>query len=169
MQAFSKNTIWSPNTITYILFGCILVIGIIALCWSWSVPFPACPIEQWTDAQKLFVQELTDVAKWSLGLSTGLIGLFASLALGLKEGPKFSSTAWMLLFPVMCCLALSSYFALMWRTGVAEAYLNSCPQLMMSGRVKVRFDLMTYFYLGGLALMAATLLSTMFERTEKGR
>jgi hypothetical protein len=149
------------------VLGCVVVACVAALVWTWSLGFASCPVEDLTGPQKAAVAELTDIVKWTLSLSVGIIALFGSLAFGLKEGPKFTSTAWLLLVAAMCCFAFAAYFALMWRVGVAEAFFNGCPALITSKMLIVRFNMVAYLFLAGLGILAATLCLVTFERNRR--
>src|SRR5215471_10941793 len=96
----------------------VIVAGLLTVWWTSNIKFESCAVEQLTDARKAAVAELTDTVKWSLTLSVGLVGLFGSLILGLKEGPKLTQTAWTLLLAVVCCFSFAAYFALVWRTAL---------------------------------------------------
>ena len=152
------------EAIAWGVLACVLATGLGALVWTWSINFGGCPVEQLTEEKKAAVNELIDIVKWTLTLSVGLIGLFGSLALGLKEGPKLTPAAWLLLIAAMCCFAFSAYFALMWRTGVAEAFFNGCPGLIASSMLKARFDVLTYLFLAGLLILTAILCLVILQR-----
>jgi len=154
----------SLKVVAWTVPAAVVAAGLVVLAWTWSINFAGCAVEELTEGAKLAIAELTDTVKWTLTLSVGLIGLFGSLALGLKEGPQLTPAAWLLLVAAMCCFAFAAYFALMWRTGVAEALLNGCPGMITSSRLKTRFDMMTYMFLAGLGILAFILCHITFAR-----
>ncbi len=152
------------DLIAWVTLAAVIIGGMAALAWTWGMKFDACPVQDLNEAQKVAVAELVDVAKWILMLSVGLIGLFSSVALGFKEGPKLRKAGWILLIASMFCFGFAAYFSLMWRTGVAEAFYNGCPGQVAAARLQVRFDVLTYLFLAGIGILAAILCLIVHER-----
>jgi hypothetical protein len=155
---------WFPRVV---LVG-VIVAGFFSVWWTSNIEFKGCPVEELTEAQKAGIAEVTDTVKWSLALSVGLVGLFGSLMLGLKEGPRLTGAAWTLLLAVVCCFSFAAYFALVWRTGLAQALLNGCTAEVGNAKSILRFafDALTYSFSAGLCLLAIILALVVLDRTE---
>jgi len=152
-------------------FARIVLLGVIGagffcIAWTAGIKFQGCAIEELNEARKAGIAELTDTVKWSLTLSVGFIGLFGSLILGLKEGPKLTRAAWTLLLAVVSCFSFAAYFALVWRTGLAEALFNGCTDGVATGILRFAFDALTYFFAAGLVILAIILALVVRQRTE---
>ena len=140
--------------------------GVFTILWTAGIKFEGCAVEELNEARKAAVAELVDIVKWSLTLSAGFVGLFGSLILGLKEGPKLTPAAWTLLFTVVCCFSFAAYFALVWRTGLAEALFNGCTDQIATGILQFTFDALTYFFAAGLIILATILALVARQRME---
>jgi hypothetical protein len=146
------------------LLGGIVAAGVASLVWVLSFRFEGCSIEPFTETQKAGVTEYIDIAKWIMSISIGFIGLFGSMALGLKEGPKFTSAVWMILIAAICAFAFAAYLSLFWRAGVAEAFYLGCPRHISSPMIQARFAALTYVFLAGIGILATGVCVVILER-----
>ena len=120
-----------------------------------SQSFVACPDEAALgDQYKEAFSALVDIVKWGIGIASGVVGLLGLQALRVKEGPQYSRAGHLLLVSVVTAMCLSIYFGLRWRTLVAQSWLLKCPNLVTDPLLQRTFDLHTYFFTGGFALLA---------------
>jgi hypothetical protein len=127
--------------------------GAIAIVWAWPGAFPNCTSTDISEAQKIAVSELSDIVKWGLGLSVGIVGVYGSALLHLTVGPALTRFGRLLTLCAMECFAFSAYFALMWRDLLVQALYINCPKLIASQWMLRSFDCYTYFFLAGLAVV----------------
>ncbi|MGF6757496.1 hypothetical protein [Paraburkholderia sp. GAS42] len=139
-------------------------LGIYGIFYAWPGEFPPCAVGHLDDPQKLAVAELTDIAKWGLGLSVGLVGLFGSILMGIKEGLKFTHGGRLLLLSAILCFSFSAYFALVWRKLLVQAFYANCITLITTPWMSRAFDVYTYFFVGGLAIVASMLALLVFSQ-----
>jgi hypothetical protein len=152
------------DSIPYVVLASVIIGGVIAVLWIWSIEFDSCAPAPLKEEQKAGVDELLDIVKWILTLSVGFVALLGSLALGLKDGPKFSAGAWTLLLSAMICFAFAAYLALMWRMALIEEFFNGCPAAITGHKLQARFDATTNFFFAGLGILAAVICFLLVER-----
>jgi hypothetical protein len=149
-----RSLLWYAELCTRVALLSILLIGIISIVYVGNIKFDSCAIEAFTDAHKEVIKQLNDIMKWILSLSAGLIGLFGSLALGLKEAPTLIPAAWKLLAAAILCFSFSVYFCLTWSIDAAQSLYIGCPELLASPMIQSRFSAAIYYLLAGLLCLA---------------
>jgi len=127
--------------------------GLIYLYYAWPSDFPGCASTKVTDAQKLAIAELTDIVKWIFGLSVGMIGLYGSIMLRMKDGPSLTRGGKMLVMTSIVCFSFAAYFAVIWRRLLSQALYVDCPSLIAQPWMARSFDAQTYFFVAGIAVI----------------
>jgi hypothetical protein len=143
-----------------------LLAGLSTMVWIWSAGFKGCEVMEFSDGIKAAIAEQSDIVKWTLTLAVGLIGLFGSIIIGLREAPKFNVSEWLFLMAAVISFGFTIYFALMWRTSLATAYLNGCPGLVAGSAMNAQLSAVTYFFAAGIASLAVVLGLKLWERQE---
>lgn len=141
------------DSFAWLVLALIIGSGAFMLWYVWPSPFPGCDETSLSSAQTLAITDRTDVVKWILGLSVGMTGLFGSFLLRLKSGPALTRGGKVLVLAVICCFSFSAWFALIWRTLMAQALYLNCPTLIADAWIQRSFDALTYFFGGGLAIL----------------
>lgn len=149
--------------IAWIFLGCTVALGLASIVSVVSQEFSACPDEPVVGDQfKEVFAALVDVVKWGIGIASGVISLFGLQLLRVKEGPQYSRAGQLLLVSIVIAMCLSIYFGLRWRTLVAQSWFLKCPGLVTDPLLQRSFDLHTYFFMGGFALVALMVTLTLF-------
>ena len=149
--------------ITWILLACTLGLGLLCVLAVITQSFVACPDENAVgESFKEAFSALVDIVKWGIGIASGVVGLLGLQALRVKEGPQYSRAGQLLLVSVVAAMCLSIYFGLRWRTLVAQSWLLKCPNLVTDPFLQRSFDFHTYFFMGGLSLLALMAAMILF-------
>jgi hypothetical protein len=147
-----------------LVFVAVLAAGIIAIIWSWSQPFQACAVEPLTELLKLALSQYSGTVQQVLTLSTALAALGAAVLLGLHEAPRLTESRRVLILASTCCFVFSAYFGLLWQSWLATLLLLECPGSITQPVMKIPFIVDTYFFVMGLVLLGAVVLSAAFDR-----
>lgn len=110
------------------------------------------------------VSALDAVADLSIKLSTALIGLGAAVLIGYKPEVKLSTLSKYLLLISALFFLQSTLYAVWWRMGVAELWLNDCISRISSERFQLRYTAHFIFFALGLTALAGILIASIFAR-----
>jgi|SRR5580658_1167579 hypothetical protein len=144
------------------ILGVAVLGGVLVLIWAWPGEFPGCATGDLKDAQKLAVDELSDIVKWGLGIAVSICGLYGSMLLRIKSSPGFTLVGNLLAAAIVICFAWSTYFALIWRQLLVEALYENCVTLISNPWLERPFDAFTDFFVAGLGLIALMAVLLMF-------
>ena len=100
------------------------------------------------------ISALDSVVDLSIRLSTALAGFGAAALIGLKSGIKLSTAVRLFILIATICFVQSALYAVWWRMGVAELWLNECLSIIAEPRLTLRYDAHFYFFFAGLFSMA---------------
>jgi hypothetical protein len=137
--------------------------GIVVLAWAWPGEFPGCAVNNLKEAQRIAVDQLSDIVKWGLGISVSVCGLYGSLLLRIKSSPGFTLAGNFLAAAIVICFAWSAYFALIWRQLLVEALYQDCITLISNPWLARPFNAFTDFFVAGLGLIALMAVLLMFS------
>jgi hypothetical protein len=144
----------------YWLFTTVALLLVITVVAYWNVAgpgFKACAVpDKVADAanyQKT-ISALDGVVDLSIKLSTALAGFGAAALIGLKSGIKLSPAVRLFILVATICFVQSALYAVWWRMGVAELWLNDCLSIIAEPRLTLRYDAHFYFFSAGLCSMA---------------
>jgi hypothetical protein len=135
----------SKVAITALLIICAAIYGIVG-----SAGFGACVQGSITESLKETVKALDSTVDLGIKLSTTLVGLAAALLIGLKTGVRLTPTLRLLLFLCIILFTQSALYAVWWRLGIAEIWMNECLNLLAEPRILYRYWAHYYFMLAGL-------------------
>jgi hypothetical protein len=130
--------------------------------WATSGRFGACVEGTAGDLFRSVVGELDNTIDLTVKLSTTLAGVGAALLVGLKGGVKLTGPIRALLLISSCAFAESVFYAIKWRWGVADAWLNDCLNLLSEPSLQRLFDAhVLAFLIGVLALALLTITAAL--------
>jgi hypothetical protein len=121
-------------------------------------PTPEADIEKYDK----IIRELGEVVDLGIKLSTASAGLGAALILGLKSGLRTSTLVNFLVFLAIALFVQSALYAVWWRMGIAELWLNDCIPLVADNRFQYRFEAQVYLFVAGLISLALIVIGALF-------
>jgi hypothetical protein len=135
-----------------------------------SASFKVCvPIEASDfDRFEKTISSLDSVVDLSIKLCTTLIGLGAALLIGLKSGVHLTLRIRLFILVAAIFFIQSVFYAVLWRMGVAELWLNECLRLIAAPRLTSRYDAHLYTLLAGLVFLGLIIPAAMFSRDNVG-
>jgi hypothetical protein len=130
--------------------------------------FNACPVilPEKADRYQKTIAALDSIIDLSIKLATALVGLGAAILIGLKSGVRLRPIVRSFILLATICFTQSSLYAVWWRMGVAELWLNDCPSLISALRLTSRYDAHFYFFLAGLIMLALVITGAVFSEPE---
>lgn len=108
------------------------------------------------------IAALDQVVDLGIKLSTTLAGLGAALLLGLKAGMRSTPVMRLCILFSTILFVQSALYAIWWRTGIAELWLNDCPTLVAETRLQYRFNAHFYLFVGGLISIGLLVIGAIF-------
>ena len=108
------------------------------------------------------IGSLDQVVDLGIKLSTTLAGLGAALLIGLRKGMKLTSPVKFFVLLSTILFVQSALYAIWWRTGIAELWLNDCPPLVAESRLQYRFNAHFYLFVAGLLSLGLVVVSSFF-------
>lgn len=158
----SRVVNWSNAS--FAIFGLVGVATIAMIAVALLYVEGGCSENPLDETKKAAIAEL--VAVWDVGvkLSTGLAALGGALLLGLKTGPALTGPGRVLLAAAVLSFFNSAAYAIFWRYGLSELYLNGCPRHFMNLGLQIRFLAHYYFLMGGLVIIGLLTFSAAFPR-----
>ena len=120
-----------------------------------AAPFKVCAAVEAKELEpyQKTIAALDGVVDLSIKLATTLVGLGAAILIGLKSGVRLNSVARLFILLASVCFVQSALYAVWWRMGVAELWLNECLGLIVEPRLAMRYEIHFYFFMAGLFLM----------------
>jgi hypothetical protein len=148
--------------------GCVIVVSGLIYYWVQSGSSFVCTPPPKTDIEKYekIIAALDQVIDLGIKLSTTLAGLGAALLLGLKSGLKASSLVNLLVFLATVLFVESALYAIWWRTGIAELWLNDCLPLVAENRLEYRFNAHFYLFVAGLISLGLIVVGAVFTKPD---
>jgi hypothetical protein len=102
-----------------------------------------------------------------LKLSTTLVGFGAALLIGIKDRLRMSPGVRIAVLVSTLLFTQSALYAVWWRLGVAESWLNECLNLVIEPNLQRRYQAHFDFFLAGLLSLAVLVIAATFP-TPKG-
>jgi hypothetical protein len=155
-----RDTRWSIFGVASLALVSLLIFGYVISGSSF-----VCPVLAKPDPEKYakVIAALDQVVDLGIKLSTTLAGLGAAMLLGWKS--EWRTTQPVIRFLVLLGAILfvqSALYAIWWRTGIAEAWFNNCPQLVAENRLQYRFEAHFYLFVLGLLCLGAIVVGALF-------
>jgi hypothetical protein len=151
--------------------GFLAAISVIVLYAVLHIAFKVCvPIDaSELDKYKQTISALDGIADVSIKLSTALVGFGVAILIGLKTGVHLSKFVRFFLLVATICFAQSALYAILWRMGVAELWLNECLSLISQPMLTARYGAHFYFFIAGLAAIAVIVFGAALDIESKTR
>jgi hypothetical protein len=153
-----KQTIW----IVGILVVLVCLSGV-AYLWVAAGSFSVCTPQESQDTYAKTIAALDGIVDLGLKLSTSLVGLGAAVLIGWKAGLKLTFPIKIIILVATLLLIQSALYAVWWRFGVAELWLNDCLELVAQPRLGRRYEAHYYFFLAGLISLGVLVISALFS------
>jgi hypothetical protein len=106
------------------------------------------------------------VVDLGIKMSTTLAGLGAALLLGLKSGLRTTRLTKLFVLFGTVLFVESALYAVWWRMGIAELWLNGCLALVAENRLMYRFYAHFYLFLAALVALGFVVLCAAFANSE---
>ena len=108
------------------------LLSVIVFVYTMKIEFRVCVLTESKDFErfKLSISALDAIVDLSIKLSTVLVGAGTALLIGLKSGLSLAPFGRFCLLVATICFAQSMLYAVLWRMGVAELWLNQCLDLI---------------------------------------
>lgn len=133
-----------------------------------SGDFPPCPVDpKFTDTQKSTIASLESVIDLSIKLATALVGFGAAILIGFKSEVKLSPWMRVSITIATILFAQSALYAVWWRLGVSDVYLNECFAIIQSGFMRLRYQWHMYFFMAGLGAVSLIVLEALLRGKQK--
>jgi hypothetical protein len=114
------------------------------------------------------IAALDGIVDLGIKLSTTLVGLGAALLIGWKSGLKLTIPVKLIVIIASLLLIQSTLYAVWWRFGIAELWLNDCLELVAEPRLDRRYQAHFYFFLSGLISLGVLVVVAVISKMESG-
>lgn len=94
-------------------------------------------------------------------LSVGIVGVGGALLLGLKSGIDMPRWMKAILVTALLCFTQSALFGAWWRLGVANGWLNECPNLVREPRMTEIYRSAFAMFIMGLGALMMLLIAVV--------
>lgn len=128
----------------------IIIVSSGVFLWTASGSFNACMPGQESATLEKTITTLDGILDVGLKLSTTLVGFAAALLIGLKSGLSLSTPVRVSLLVSTLLFTQSALYAVWWRLGMANNWLNQCPELVIEPFMQRRYEAHLGFFLVGL-------------------
>ena len=151
---------WAPLVVVVLAFAASCILFLLVLN---ALPFKVCvPVEPGeVDRYQKAIAALDSIVDLSIKLSTALVGLGAAILIGLKSGVRLTPAVRSLILVSAICFLQSALYAVWWRMGVAELWLNECLALISEPRLTAKYAMHFYFFIAGLIALAIIILGAV--------
>jgi hypothetical protein len=146
----------------------LVCLSFLAYLWVAAGSFRVCTPQQSQDNLEKTVNALDSIIDLGLKLSTTLVGLGAALLLGWRTELKLTFSVKIILLLSTFFLIQSALYAVWWRFGVAQLWLNDCLELVAESRLGRRWEAHFYFFLAGLLSLGLLVIGTLFSEQATG-
>jgi hypothetical protein len=160
-QHFLEENVWFSLGL---LALALIVVG--ALWYVLTIRFNVCTPTTKADFDKFkqTTASLDAIADMGIKLSTACVGFGVALLIGLKAGIELNRFSRFFLLVGTIFFIQSALYAVLWRMGVAELWLNDCMELIAHPMLTSRFNAQFYFFISGLASTALIVLGSAFKK-----
>ena len=125
----------------------------------------ACAQAPFTPEQNATIASLDKIIDLGIKLSTTLVGFGVAALIGLRAEITLTPFTRLSIGIGTLLFAQSAFYAVWWRFGVAEAYLNECF-IIASTKLQWRFAAHIYLFMFGLLSIVILVLSFLFRHTK---
>jgi hypothetical protein len=139
-----------------------LVLSLSALAWVSLATFGACVSGDLNESYQKTITALDGIADLGLKVSTSLVGIGAALLIGLKTGVSLTGPVRTSLLVSMLSFTQSALYAVWWRFGIANSWLNKCLNLVVEDFMQRRYEMHLIFFLAGLFFLGLLVLFAAF-------
>ena len=146
----------------------LLCVSIPLVLWVASGSFKVCVPAPLDESNQKTIAALDGIVDLGLTLSTTLIGVGAALLIGLKSGLKITLTVKVIILVATVFFVQSALYAVWWRLGVAEIWLNQCFNLLTAGYMQRRFEAHLVHFFLGLGSLGLLVIGALFAIEDTG-
>jgi hypothetical protein len=141
---------------------------LVAAVWIWTMngSFVCVINDKPSDRFLKTIVALDGIADLGLKFSTSLVGFAAALLIGLKSGLSLTAPVRTSLVVSMLMFTSSALYAVWWRYGIAESWLNQCLNMVVEDDMKRRYVAHLGFFAAGLFSMGALVFFAALARRE---
>jgi hypothetical protein len=140
----------------------------LAFSWVNAGSFGVCTPQDMDNNLIRTIAALDGIVDLSIKLSTSLVGVGAALLIGMKSGLRLTFSIKIIIIIATLLLIQSALYAVWWRFGIAELWLNECLELVAHPRLDRRYQAHFYFFLAGLVSLGALVLGALFSEQVSG-
>jgi hypothetical protein len=145
----------------------VLAFSLMVFIWVLSGSFGACVAGSLSENLQKTIGALDGIIDLGLKLSTSLVGLAAALLIGLKGGLTLTAPVRTSLIISMLMFTQSAVYAVAWRFGIANSWLNTCLNLVTEPTMQRRYDAHLWFFIFGLISLGALVFVAAQSRGEE--
>jgi hypothetical protein len=157
------------KTVNRILASTIAIVALLAVAvasgWVWydvlAADFGVCVRGMSGDYFDKALTALDSNVELGIKLSVGIVGVGGALLLGLKSGIDMRRWMKAILVTALLCFTQSALFGAWWRLGVANGWLNECPNLVREPRMAEIYRSAFTMFILGLATLMVLLISVV--------
>jgi len=150
------------------VFAALTLVGGIAFAYVGAGRFGVCTPHPPQDGYIKTVSALDAIVQLGLNLATALVGVGTALLLGWKGGIKLTLSVKLTILVGMLFLVQSALYAVWWRLGIAELWVNECLELVSNPYLGTRYQAHVYFFLAGLAALGILVITVLFSEPTIG-
>jgi hypothetical protein len=158
-----RQTLWTIG-----ILGGLICLSAVTYFWIAAGSFSVCTPQESVDPYAKTIAALDGIVDLGLKLSTSLVGLGAALLIGWKAGLKLTFPIKVMILIATLLLIQSALYAVWWRLGVAELWLNECLELVTQPRLGRRYEAHFYFSLAGLISLGVLVIGALFSEQGDG-
>jgi hypothetical protein len=158
-----QQTIW----IIGILVG-LICLSALAYSWVAAGSFSVCTPQESEDTYAKTIAALDGIVDLGMKLSTTLVGFGAALLIGWKSELELTFPIRVIILVSTLLLIQSALYAVWWRLGVAELWLNDCLELIAQPMLGRRYQAHFYFFLAGLLSLGVLVIGALFSEQAGG-
>jgi hypothetical protein len=140
----------------------LLIVGVAAFWWVAHGSFRVCVEGAFADSDQKTIATLDGIIDLGLKLSTTLVGVGAAVLIGLKSGLKMTPFVQVLLLVATLLFVQSALYAVWWRLGIAQIWLNQCFGLITAEYLQRRLEAHFGFFFLGLGALGLLVIGATF-------
>jgi hypothetical protein len=163
LMAKHQKLIWPIVTLS-----AVILLSALLYYWVREGSFKVCTPQAPEEKYQKTIAALDAIVDLGLRLSTTLVGLGAALLIGLKSGLKLTGPIKILIIVSAVFFVQSALYAVWWRFGIAELWLNECLELVSEPWLDRRYQAHFYFFLAGLLSIGVLVISAVFAVPDMG-
>lgn len=148
-------------SVAAVLLFCALCLAV--FLWVSAAPF-VCVSGGLGDNFQKTITVVDGTVDLGVKFSTTLVGLGAALLLGLKSGLTLTRGTRILLLLSITLFLQSALYGIWWRFGIADAWLNTCLNLLTEQPMQRRYMMHFLFFVFGLGSLGILAIFAAFAR-----